>query len=102
MATNFAKAVASHVADGMEKVTKFLSILTRHQVNDSVYILIGNQRDILPCLRGDFGLVFYDADHTGDSTTFALNWIIEHAPQATIAVYDYCDVYEHYRCEARH
>lgn len=87
--------------NGAPDVSKLLSNLTRHEVSNSVCVLIGKQRDVLPRLCSDFGLIFYDADHSGESTSYALNWIIERAPSAVIAVHDYCDVYEHYR-DAKH
>lgn len=82
---------------GAPALATFISNLSRHEVDGAVCILPGDQQDTLPRLQGDFGPVFYDGDHSGQSTSFALQWAIENASRPVIAIHDYCDAYEHYR-----
>lgn len=83
--------------NGAPNITALFDNLVRHGMDRSVCVLAGDHRDILPRLRGDFGMVFYDGDHSESATSFALNWIAGHAPQVVIAAHDYTDAYDHYR-----
>ncbi len=67
----------------------FVRTLADHDCRDRVTPIVGGQRDVLPLLCGHrFALIFYDADHTGEETQFALRWA-SRFPWARVAVHDY-------------
>lgn len=71
-----------------------------HNLLHKVVIYDGDFRSIIPTLDAKkFGLVFYDADHTGDCTRLALQWILDNADlnNVDVCVHDYADDYPHYR-----
>lgn len=65
--------------------------LEAHGVRDRVSLIAGDFRVVLPLLQlGHFGLMYYDADHTYDSTSLALRLLLSGAcPDTPVAVHDY-------------
>lgn len=77
---------------------QFVTNLDARGLRDKVTLIVGDMRNILPALRAsEFDLIFYDAEHSGESTRFALNWAAGVKRSAVVAVHDYNHGYEHYR-----
>lgn len=86
--------------NGKSTFEEVICNLTAHNALLKVGVVKGDFKEILPRLNAkDFGLIYYDADHTGASTEFALNWIKDNAdlPNTDVAVHDYANDYPHYR-----
>lgn len=58
--------------------TAFWNNINEHNLGDSIISLKGNYNDILPTLKGKFGLIYIDGGHEIKDTIFATDWAWKH------------------------
>jgi len=63
-------------------------------VADKIVVLCGSQDDVLPLLQlSKFDLVFYDAEHTYQTTRRGIELLLGVSPDAIVAFHDYSQQY---------
>lgn len=75
-------------AGGYDTLSPFLKTAEKYGLRERMGLLIGDLHRVLPQLDPRaFDLFFYDADHTGETTAFALDWAMQSV--STVAIHDY-------------